>query len=286
MGGAYFRTGQDAPQKQGSFEMKTSKSLTVVVMLALVALFGTFVSSASADVTVDDLLAQIAQLQAQLLAQQNGGGQPTEPPQPVVPDNGSLSNSINLDGFSFWYNTSTTDNQSYFGAGMTSATDRIMYASVRVDQRGNDPLEGWISADFNGIVNQPAGQMLYMSQSQDFHRHGAEYFLYSGVGSKQEIVGFEPAPNGGYAPILGDWMSTANISVVLTDVTPTTADSYYNEWTDAESGVTYFNAGVNWHLYFSPDTSGISALVGVPEPATLAMLGLGAIALIRRRHRS
>jgi len=115
--------------------MLNGKSL--IVMLALVALmFGGFVSSASAAVTIDDLLAQIAALQAQLAALQGSGGgtpHPIIPNTPIFESHGNATFEDN--NGAGWWNLTQYDGRAQVNIGAYS-TERIvsMQKSMTVDK--------------------------------------------------------------------------------------------------------------------------------------------------------
>ncbi len=254
------------------------------MMLALVALFGFgFASSASADVTIDDLLAQIAQLQAQLLAL--NGGEPVPPTPSTDVSSGSLGNYLSLPGFDFSYNTYDRGEETFFYANMSNV-DRIAGASVSFGINKLDPTTGWVSANFSGIVGKPANAMEHQYQSMDVDRHGASYQSNVNLGSHQDILKWVPGENeeDPWTPIYGDWMSDAGISVTLTDITPTFANSYYDEWKD-DFGKIHFYANVNWNFVSDGVSPAFSTSMSVPEPATMVFLGLGAMSVIVRRRR-
>jgi len=208
----------------------------------------------------------------------------------------NLSSSISEPGFGFYYGTYSADGETNFSAGMTNS-DRIGNVNVSVQRDSINPTHGWVYANFSGIVGDPAVKMNWMNQSTNINRHGVQYNSYVSLGSHQEIIWPIEKAAGGGEPIFGDWLSSGNASMTLSDVSPTYANMDYSEYIDEWSDTTHFNGTVRWELDFnSMDAamaySGIAptsvSSQPVPEPSSFAMMMLGVIGFglaIRFRRR-
>lgn len=251
--------------------MKTSKSLTVVVMLALVALAfgGGFVNTASA------------------------AAGPVEGPVQAT----QLSGGINMPGFNFSYSTIAYENAATFSTQMENS-DKITHFSMsaQVYRYSDGRVDGHVYAWFYGIVGSPADPMMLLSHNEDINRRGVQSSSRTNLDSSRHIGGFEENAEGEWKPVYDYWMSQANGSITLSDVQPTSASSYYNEVFNEYDGRTYFDGNVQWQFdpgeswlaLFPPSqtTQVFTTLSAVPEPATMAFLAVGGIAaLMRRRNR-
>jgi hypothetical protein len=198
----------------------------------------------------------------------------------------NLWSSIDEPGFHFSYDTSSAGGKTDFYANMGNS-DRIASVSVSVNRDSNDPMHGWVNANFCGIVGEVPGAMEYQGQSMNIGRHGVQYSSNVGLSAYQEIISWPIEKDG--EPIYGEWMSSANASVTLFDVTPTWANMNYSEYTDNWSNITYFNGNVQWQVEFSSESAarayGSFGTTSVPEPATMSLLVIGGIASVIRRRR-
>jgi len=216
----------------------------------------------------------------------------------------SVGNDIQMPGLSFSYQSNTNNGITYFGAYLTnSAQITSAYTSVSHDQ--NDNL-GWVTMSFGGTIT-PATAIDYQSQSMSVNRHGVSASSYASIASYQQYTSYDP--NTGQPIGIGATVSSGNAGVTLQDVTVLSGTANYNEYPEQSGGkgvvmadmpvtpMVSWSAFVRLQVSFNNDTSaalsgslgsvGVTApaTVATPEPASLGVLGFGALAMLARRRR-
>lgn len=216
-----------------------------------------------------------------------------------------LSNYINVPGLNFGFNSYQQDNGQMTFSSNLSTVDLIENASVSVSRDSQNPLRGWVSFNFWGVVGVPAVEKDWESSSMRLNFRGLNANTNAGVGAYHEIIDWTyPVGGGEGTPIYGNWMSSASCSATLSGISFLDSDGGYDEYTYNDDGgkgfasdllrnsITNFSAWAQFRVQFDNTTvaaiySGMKPMQvsAIPEPATLAVLGLGSL-LLRRHRRS
>lgn len=209
-----------------------------------------------------------------------------------------LGNHVNLPGLNFGYDTyQQYDGRTTFSSSL-STLDQIDRSWVSLSKDTNNPNQGYIMINFSGTVGSPVAHRTWQNSSMSMNYRGLDINTNIGIGAYQEVIGWTPIGNdgekGGQSPIFGNWMSEADGSVTVNNVSLLSSTGEYNEYTFyGDAGIqTNFSGYAQFYVSFdSPaaaamfDSLGSTEVYAVtPEPATLSLLVLGAIGLIRRRR--
>lgn len=216
---------------------------------------------------------------------------------------GVLGNHIDLPGLHFGLDSYQQSDGSTTFSSSLSTLDQIENAYVSFSKDSSDPLQGWISINFSGVVGTPVTQKEWQNSSMHIGYRGLMADTNVGIGAYQEIIGWISKGDGG-DPIYGNWMSEGSGSVTLSGVTLLGSTGGYDEYTyvagDGGKGFaagsweyyTGFNAYAQFQVKFDSQMAadvysgmGTTSMQVTPEPATMALLGLGGIVTLVRRYR-
>jgi len=168
-------------------------------------------------------------------------------------------------------------------AGDVEATDWGKYMVILDTDPGGDTVgNGW-------------GRPISMTQGADYwigswvdSGNGAELYNYSGVWSRTEAT-YDPAPNNDIS--ISKSGNTVTVTTLLSNMGLSAGDIVFlDAFTSGGGGGdgavdSLGNPGVQIGDWGNPSEAHIVTYqVKVPEPSTIALVGLGALALIRRRR--
>lgn len=205
-----------------------------------------------------------------------------------------LSNNINVPGLNFGMNSYEQWGGEMTFSAQLATLDQISNANVSVSLDSNNPNQGWVNISFSGTVGSPILQKNWESLSLSLNRRGHQYRNSVSIGAYQECSWVDDTM------IPGNWMSSSDGSITLSGVTLLNGNGGYDEYDGGGKGAIgiesfekNFNAWAQFRVQFdSPETAafysgmGSTQMLAVPEPATLVLLGIGAIASVVRRRPS
>lgn len=258
----------------------------IVMSVLFVAMFGTFVSTASAAVTIDELMVQIVALQDQLqMIQGGGGGTSTSSTSPSW-----LSQYFDFGDVRGGYSTNIDGNvnmNAYLSAssGVITSCNTSVYKQGWMDVEGRTYFQ--VNVNFSGNYDSLPTDTNGLNQSNQASHRGVTINENSGLYSYQEWQ------SGDIDVPTGPFWSNGNGNVALSPFTVTNVDGNFrdNTWIDTWNNITHndFSYNVNWSGYTEDAVAagmfGTIAPTTIPEPATMSLLAIGAIGLIARRHK-
>lgn len=164
--------------------------------------------------------------------------------------------------------------QIWLNAQVDSSIHRVENVSQGMSPTwGGQPTEWNWYANFSGTKNAPLNQMPF-SMSFHFTSPAAQLDQYTGLSYYQWED--EPAVNSAFA----------SISVSPSEISYCWAN--YGEWVEDQNPlVVHWYMNMNCQNDFGPGPGGLAAaqaVFGTPEPGSLSLLTLGALATLRRRR--